>query len=74
MAHNPFNDLYVESLEPIMSEARHSWEIASAICNREVRNYHPKQLKSRARHANEHTTSAHASGETVTPTTSYGES
>ena len=49
MAHNPFNDLYVESLEPIMIEARQSWEIASAICNREVRQYHPKDAKSRSK-------------------------
>jgi len=42
MAHNPFNDLYVDSLDDVMRDARRSWEIAAAICHREIRHYQPK--------------------------------
>jgi len=37
MAHNPFNDLYVDTLEDVVREARRAWEIGLAICNREAR-------------------------------------
>jgi|GEM_PF-5760122 len=42
MAHNPLNDLYVDSLDDVMRDARRSWEITTAICNRELRTYHAK--------------------------------
>ena len=48
MAHNPFNDLYVDSLDDVMRDARRSWEITAAICNREVRQYQVKAEKSHA--------------------------
>lgn len=47
MAHNPFNDLYVDSLDDVMRDARRSWELTAAICNRGVRQYQAKSEKSR---------------------------
>ncbi len=39
MAHNPLNDLYVDSVEEVTLDTQPYWEIASAICNRDLRRY-----------------------------------
>lgn len=46
MAHNPFNDLYVESVEEVSRDTQPYWEIASAICNRDLRR-HQSQVAQR---------------------------
>jgi hypothetical protein len=46
MAHNPFNDLYVDSVEEVTRDTQPYWEIASAICNRDLRR-HQTQLARR---------------------------
>jgi hypothetical protein len=39
MAHNPLNDLYVDSVEEVSRDTQPYWEIASAICNRDLRRH-----------------------------------
>ncbi len=43
MAHNPFNDLYVDSLDEVRRDEWRSWEIAVAICNRDIKSLQEKQ-------------------------------
>lgn len=42
MAHNPLNDLYVDSVEEVSRDTHPYWEIASAICNRDLRRHQTK--------------------------------
>ncbi len=43
MAHNPLNDLYVDSVEEVSRDTQPYWEIAYAICNRDLHR-HQMQL------------------------------
>lgn len=58
MAHNPLNDLYVDSVEEVTLDTQPYWEIASAICNRDLRRYQLQmtrrlQKKHRSAHVKE---------------------
>jgi hypothetical protein len=53
MAHNPLNDLYVESVEEVSRDTQPYWEIASAICNRDLRR-HQTQVAHRIQKKHHH--------------------
>lgn len=53
MAHNPLNDLYVDSVEEVSRDTQPYWEIASAICNRDLRR-HQAQLAHRLQKKHHH--------------------
>lgn len=68
MAHNPFNDLYVDSVEEVTRDTQPYWEIASAICNRDLRRHqtqvaHRLQKKQHLAPVKEESHAHHASRE-----------
>ena len=66
MAHNPLNDLYVESVEDVSRDTHPYWEIASAICNRDLRRLQTQVAhRSQKKHLR-----AHEKEEMRTPATS----
>jgi hypothetical protein len=53
MAHNPLNDLYVDSVEEVSKDTQPYWEIASAICNRDLRR-HQSEIAQRLQKKHHH--------------------